>query len=476
MEQVDNSNIQDKIARQNHTMVTAWEKNRAAVEEEHISLENELPDDIKNKIDIYHSKIKEQDWHEAGGGTRAKRMVSLLLENNQKEGKVLVLFVEEYVRHLINKGVSKNNILFVADTRVEACFVEGFYGLSKENVMLCKKEEGIESLFLNIKQKLCIFLYNGIYNLETMPKTNNISVIMNPPYNEGPNTVVFDKFIEGFVDEINPSLLVSIHPSKWLKGGGGLNKFRKRMLSSRQIKEIISFQDAKDVFPDNQIKGGVQIFVWEKEHDSLCRFDEKYINLNKYDIFLQEKYHNIVDKVLGKTQNYLNDMAKEVSFGKIIPTNSNLVSKGNPDNLNIRCFVSQQQKDKIWNECTVRKESVKLNQEMVGSYKVFYAMASGKGDDGFGKIFVGFPGEICTESYRFFITKNETEASNLAKYLETTFANFMLSLRKNTHIITSKTLSWIPLLPLDREWTDQDIKTYFNITKQEWDLIEERVK
>ena len=29
-------------------------------------------------------------------------------------------------------------------------------------------------------------------------------------------------------------------------------------------------------------------------------------------------------------------------------------------------------------------------------------------------------------------------------------------------------------MPLDREWTDEDLKTYFEITDEEWALIEER--
>ena len=51
--------------------------------------------------------------------------------------------------------------------------------------------------------------------------------------------------------------------------------------------------------------------------------------------------------------------------------------------------------------------------------------------------------------------------------------NFMLSLRKISQHINEATCKWIPLPPLDREWNDEDIYTYFNLLENEVKLIKE---
>ena len=43
----------------------------------------------------------------------------------------------------------------------------------------------------------------------------------------------------------------------------------------------------------------------------------------------------------------------------------------------------------------------------------------------------------------------------------------MLSLRKISQHINSDTCKWIPLPPLDRNWTDDKVYKYFELTKDE---------
>lgn len=52
----------------------------------------------------------------------------------------------------------------------------------------------------------------------------------------------------------------------------------------------------------------------------------------------------------------------------------------------------------------------------------------------------------------------------------------MLGLRKSTKHISKLTCEWIPLIPLDREWTDEELYKYFNLNENEIELIENYVK
>jgi hypothetical protein len=55
------------------------------------------------------------------------------------------------------------------------------------------------------------------------------------------------------------------------------------------------------------------------------------------------------------------------------------------------------------------------------------------------------------------------QAKSLKSYLETDFANYMLSLRKIDQHISEATLKWVPLPPLDREWTDEKVAKYYGL-------------
>lgn len=97
-------------------------------------------------------------------------------------------------------------------------------------------------------------------------------------------------------------------------------------------------------------------------------------------------------------------------------------------------------------------------------WKVITARANGKNPN-FGTKFIGKPNEIYTDSYISFKVNNEEQAKSLLSYLETKFANYMLSIRKISQDISENTCKWIPLIPLDRLWNDDKVCEYLNIEK-----------
>jgi site-specific DNA-methyltransferase (adenine-specific) len=93
----------------------------------------------------------------------------------------------------------------------------------------------------------------------------------------------------------------------------------------------------------------------------------------------------------------------------------------------------------------------------------------------FGNIFIGKPNEVYSQSYISFEVNNEREAKSLLSYLKCKLPNFMLSLRKNTQEISEKTLIWIPLPPLDRQWNNIQVYNFIKLSKEEIKLIEENI-
>ena len=69
-----------------------------------------------------------------------------------------------------------------------------------------------------------------------------------------------------------------IVPSRWMKGGKGLDNFRKEMMEDKRIKYIYDCEDAKECFPGIHLDGGVNYFLWDKSYQGMCEYHYKALN------------------------------------------------------------------------------------------------------------------------------------------------------------------------------------------------------
>ena len=60
-------------------------------------------------------------------------------------------------------------------------------------------------------------------------------------------------------------------PSRWFAGGKGLDEFRESMLKDNRMRSIDDFLSAAEVFPGVGLKGGVNFFLWDRDHPGQCR-------------------------------------------------------------------------------------------------------------------------------------------------------------------------------------------------------------
>ena len=290
-------------------------------------------------------------------------------------------------------------------------------------------------------------------------KTVFDAVIGNPPYATDPSNpttvALYNKFIEKYIDE---KMLLFVVPSRWFVGGKGLNDFRTAMLKRKDIVFIKHIDDATKWFGNNvEIKGGVNYFLKDIDHNGDCLFNGVTYDLSKYDAIIKPKYHKIID-IVSKMES-ISSIYRSSGFFKYNTNDKRLKDTGK-----VKCYVSlQKSKTRI-----MYLDKYDFTEENT-FWKVITARAAYGGFSGFGAKFIGKPDEIYTQSYISFRVNSEDEAKSLLSYLETPFANYMLSIRKISQDISANTCKWIPLVPLDRKWTDDAVYKYLKI--KETDLV-----
>ena len=324
-------------------------------------------------------------------------------------------------------------------TEIMKCHVQSYCGLDELDFEF-NNYIG-DTLKLNVKDKWNICL-------------EDIATIVNPPYSTDPSKPdtkpQYDKFIEKY---IVCKLSLFVVPSRWFTGGKGLNSFRDFMIKRKDIVFIQHEDDATKWFGNSvDIKGGVNYFLKDSSYNGLCLFNGEPYDLSKYDCVIKPKYHKIIDIVINMES--INKIYMGRYFG--IETNDERFK----DNGKIKCYVSTfKSKDR----CKYI-DDYEFNEEN-SFWKVITTEAAFKAFSGFGERFIGKPKEVHSGSYISFRVNNEEEAKSLLSYLDTKFANHMLSVRKISQHINEDVCKWIPLVPLDRIWTDDNVCEFLKIKK-----------
>jgi len=302
-----------------------------------------------------------------------------------------------------------------------------------------------DSLKLDVKEQWAIDL-------------KDVNVVGNPPYNTSREhsttaSALYPKFIEKYIHTCKTLLFVI--PSRWFSGGSGVKEFRKMMLSRKDLRFIHTIEDASTVFgPKVSIEGGINYFMKDASYHGDCNMDGKLMDLSAHNILVDSKYNELITKM--KVYPSISSLYKGNPYS--IPSNDKRVTDTATESTLV-CFMSKQKGF----EKHIEKGFIKTDY---GYWKVITAEANGNSKK-FGNTFIGSPTSVHSESYRSFQVRSEDEAKSLVSFMKTDLANKLMGLRKASQHICADTCSWVPLPPLDREWTNETVQTYFKLTEDE---------
>ena len=99
-----------------------------------------------------------------------------------------------------------------------------------------------------------------------------------------------------------------------------------------------------------------------------------------------------------------------------------------------------------------------------------------------GAPFYGEPNSVCSQTYLVIgwdataPKLDENQCRNIIKYIKTKFFRYLVSVKKKTQNGPRGVYQFVPLQDFNREWTDQELYSKYNLSQEEINLIEKSIR
>ena len=326
----------------------------------------------------------------------------------------------------------------------------------------------------------------------------HFDVIMgNPPYQQDDGghgrsaRPLYHKFVEVAI-ALQPRFLTYVIPARWYAGGKGLDSFRSNMLQDRHLSHLVDYPRMTDLFEGVDIAGGGCYFLWDSDHDDDClivpegrKQDAAMRRLDTYDVFIRDNRSvAILRKVLKKAKSEKFLFSDGTAWARnpygfdahAVPSDA----KDRPEG-DYSLLLMTKQGDKF-----IRRDQVHKNKKTLDRWKVVisYTTAEHAGNaskDGKKRVISRMrilpPGSACTETYLVTdVFSKQAKAANHLTYLKTKLARFLLELRTPTQHLTRKCFAFVPRIPMEREWTDDALYSFFDLNDDDICHIESKIR
>jgi len=261
------------------------------------------------------------------------------------------------------------------------------------------------------------------------------------------------------------------------------------MLRDHRISRLVDYPKLYDGFPGVKIRGGVSYFLWERNYNGPCSVQTMWDGeplgqpvkrrLDAYDVLVRRNEAvSILDKVRafrvgGQPETTLD---RRVSSRKPFGFPTNFHGAKSPKGLRkaIKLYGSQRIS---W----IKRSDIQQNPEWIDEWKVLMTRVQGTSaavETMFlSRPIIAGPGEACSETYvvsgRF---DSKIQAGRYAAYLRTRLVRFLVSLRKATQDAAKDVYAFVPDIPVDRKWTDENLYERYGLTQEEIAFIESMIR
>ncbi|MGI5070640.1 Eco57I restriction-modification methylase domain-containing protein [Treponema pectinovorum] len=377
-----------------------------------------------------------------------------------------------------------------------------------------------DDLVMQLKHKPDTFigkvLNPGFWKKEGTENMKFDAIVGNPPYQENISDSdkndslakqVFPYFIKTSI-ELKPNYVSLITPSRWFTGDAQDKSFvslREYLKENNHIIKLCNYPDNRDVFPNVEIKGGVNYFLYKQNYYGQVDFGT-YEN-GKYEYIKRNLFEEGFDIVLSNQKDYeiLSKVKKSSGFsslttltkgrnafgiiGKEDVVNSISSISKTPGLTPLRCKNNEIR--------YINPKIIKKNKDIFENWKVFISKSAGNPQTDkkvIGQAYVAGPFVACTDSLiPIGNFKTKIEAENLQKYMTTKFLRYMVQIVKSSQNVTQIVYQFVPLQNFtshvssgeeqsDIDWSkpvseiDRQLYKKYGLDQKEIDFIEKMIK
>lgn len=335
-----------------------------------------------------------------------------------------------------------------------------------------KKEAFIKNVtrpnFWNIKHQTDMLKFNAI--------------VGNPPYqltggSGGNNDAPIYQIFSQLANTLSNSYVSIIEPARWFSEGREnlLAGYREHMLKCGYIQKMTAFAEAREVFSNVEIKGGICYYLANKNYKGDCDYrlvlDDEIIerqrNLSEFDVLIREPRLIPIVREVAKVadeekRGYVDSLiSNDTPFG--IPSNPGKsaktpfnVYKSSSSQHDVLLYYIEKQNRKI--EYAALSD-LRKNTQDIDKPKVFIPGAGGSGNDPsvLGKPEVAPKHSVCSQSYLYVAFNSDEEAINFKKYAQTKFFRALVSAMKITQSCPQRAYRFVPILDFthnaDIDWS-----------------------
>lgn len=379
---------------------------------------------------------------------------------------------------------------------------------SKYNDPLQREKYAYEFIHVD-KDKLLMYLQNRFFKGDRNMKFDII--IGNPPYQlsdggaQASSRPIYQLFVNQAIS-LNPKYISMIMPSRWMIGGKGLDEFRSSFINDKHISKLFDYLDPKICFPNNDIKGGVCYFLWDRDYNDKCsittisskgkKISERYLKEDGCDIYIRDEVLiSIMQKVKKMNEKTFDTIVSaRKPYGLEAETMVSAKKFGLPEFFNDKInggyeiFGLGEKMKRTWKYLPNNYPIPKISPCLY-KYKVFIAEAYGCG--AIGEVpstpVLSTPGQLCTETFLEIGPFNmEEEANNVIKYIKTKFFRCLVGIQKQTQHTTQKVYRFVPIQDFtnnsDIKWNckideiDNQLFSKYKLTDEDIDFIKTNIQ
>lgn len=340
------------------------------------------------------------------------------------------------------------------------------------------------------------------------------AVVGNPPYQEETKHTSDNPVYHYFIDSAQSIADINclIHPARFLFNAGKTPKiWNKKMLSDKHLKVIKYLQKSTEVFQNTDIKGGIAITLRDANKDfgsigTFTHFEELDSILNKIsvdllkgslsDIYISTDSYNFTKKMHADhtyAKSRLSKGHEKTLASSVFTTLPEIFTEKKMSDEDLKFIgLSQPGNRRTWR--FINKSYIENNHPNLNKWKVILPGSNGSGALGevlstplIGEPLIGEPLIGHTQTFiSFGAFDQKNQADNLLKYIRTKFARTMLGTLKITQSNKKETWRKVPLqdftVKSDIDWSksipeiDKQLYKKYNLTKEEIDFIETRIK